>query len=299
MRLVKDYMKDANLRHELNELTQATFYFNFESWVTNGYFEGDYIPYSFEAEGKILSNVSVNLMHFVKNGENRNYIQLGTVMTAEEYRKQGFARQLMEHVIADYKDKCDGIYLFANLGAVDFYKKLGFVERTQTRYTLRDDVRLEMQRRISGNADNSGFVKLDSSDEEAKKRYIHTVKKSVANGAFEQENKYGLQMFYTADMGNVYYSKDLDCYVVLEQDGEILELQSIISTHYVSLDKIIREIKLEYNKLRLGFTPKQEEINKFEYALYDGSDDYRLMCLDGGLECIEKERLYFPVLSHA
>ena len=76
MRLVKDYMRDAALRHELNALTEATFYFNFESWVVNGYFEGDYIPYSFEEDGKILSNVSANLMHFVQNGEKRNYIQM-------------------------------------------------------------------------------------------------------------------------------------------------------------------------------------------------------------------------------
>ncbi|MCI7791363.1 MAG: hypothetical protein MR531_11425 [Lachnospiraceae bacterium] len=57
------------MRHELNELTQAAFGFDFESWVTKGYFEGDYIPYSLEEDGKILSNVSVNLMHFVQNGE--------------------------------------------------------------------------------------------------------------------------------------------------------------------------------------------------------------------------------------
>ena len=31
MRLVKDYMNDAILRHKLNELTEATFGFNFES----------------------------------------------------------------------------------------------------------------------------------------------------------------------------------------------------------------------------------------------------------------------------
>ena len=68
MRLVKDYMNDTLLRHELNALTETTFCFNFESWVTNGYFEGDYIPYSIEENGKILSNVSVNRMHFIQNG---------------------------------------------------------------------------------------------------------------------------------------------------------------------------------------------------------------------------------------
>ena len=71
MRLVKDYMNNDNMRHALNELTEKTFGFNFESWVTNGYFEGD-------------------------------YIQIGTVMTAKEHRNQGLARKLMENVIEEY-----------------------------------------------------------------------------------------------------------------------------------------------------------------------------------------------------
>ena len=104
MRLVKDYMNDTLLRHELNALTEATFCFNFESWVTNGYFEGDYIPYSIEENGKILSNVSVNRMHFIQNGEKRYYLQLGTVMTASDHRNQGLARKLMEHVLEEYDE---------------------------------------------------------------------------------------------------------------------------------------------------------------------------------------------------
>ena len=52
MNTVKDYMRDEKLRHELNELTDKTFGFDFESWVSNGYFQGDYIPYSLEEAGK-------------------------------------------------------------------------------------------------------------------------------------------------------------------------------------------------------------------------------------------------------
>lgn len=47
MELVSDYMRDDTLRHALNDLTKRTFGFDFEAWVTGGYFEGDYIPYSF------------------------------------------------------------------------------------------------------------------------------------------------------------------------------------------------------------------------------------------------------------
>ena len=300
MRLVKDYMNDTLLRHELNALTEATFCFNFESWVTNGYFEGDYIPYSLEENGKILSNVSVNRMHFIQNGEKRYYLQLGTVMTASDHRKQGLARKLMEHMLEEYDGKCDGIYLFANLSALDFYRKMGFTERMQYRYSLREDVRQELlQDGARPKLQRNGFVKPDSSDAAAKMAYCEAVRASVANGAFEQENKYGLQMFYTSELENVYYSKDLECFAAMELDGETLVLHSVICPKQVSLDRVIGEINLEYKELRLGFTPRQNEMDLFEASVFDGGDDYRLFCMGSELESIEQEKLYFPTFSHA
>ena len=43
-------------------------------------------------------------MEFIQNGQKRYYIQLGTVMTKKEYRKQGYAKRLMEKVLEDYKE---------------------------------------------------------------------------------------------------------------------------------------------------------------------------------------------------
>ena len=124
LELISDYMRDERSRHLLNELTQKTFGFDFEGWVTGGYFEGDYIPYSFVEDGVMISNVSANRMKFEHNGTIKNFIQIGTVMTDVEYRKQGLAAQLMHHVIETYENNCDGIYLFGDLGAIDFYKKM-------------------------------------------------------------------------------------------------------------------------------------------------------------------------------
>ena len=299
MRIVKDYMKDATLRHELNELTEATFCFNFESWVTNGYFEGEYIPYSFEENGRILSNVSANEMHFIQNGEKRFYIQIGTVMTASDRRNQGLARTLMEQVLETYDGKCDGIYLFGNLSALDFYRKLGFEEGAQYRYTLKEDVRLSVQKMNLEKEQGKGFVKVDPSDTRAKKAYMEAVRHSVANGAFEQENKYGLQMFYTSELGNVYYSKELGCFAVIAWNDKKVELQSVISTEAVSLEKVIREIPFKDQELGLGFTPRQEERDLFDHHYYNGGEEYRLFYWGSNLESIEREKLYFPVLSHA
>ena len=41
MQLISDYMLDENSRHMLNDLTTKVFGFDFEGWVTGGYFEGD------------------------------------------------------------------------------------------------------------------------------------------------------------------------------------------------------------------------------------------------------------------
>ena len=128
MELISNYMNDDTYRHMLNELTRKTFGFDFESWVTQGYFEGDYIPYSFINEGRIISNVSVNRMKFTQNGTMKYYIQLGTVMTDENYRKQGLASKLIKHVIEEYEQEYDGIYLFANLNALEFYQKMNFIK---------------------------------------------------------------------------------------------------------------------------------------------------------------------------
>lgn len=299
MRLVKDYMNNDIMRHALNELTEKTFGFDFECWVTNGYFEGDYIPYSFEEDGKIICNVSANRMYFNQNGVKRFYIQLGTVMTAKERRNQGLASKLIENVIDEYEDKCDGIYLFGDLSALDFYRKLGFEERIQYQYRLKDNVRTDMQRRNVTEEHRNGFVRLDSSDKKSKEAYCEAVRNSVANGAFEQENKYGLQMFYTSNLENVYYAKEIDCFVVMEQDGNTMTLHSVISKKNISLEKVISEINVTYKELKLGFTPGEDEMDLFDSVSFNGGNDYRLFCRGIRLESIEKEKLYFPTFSHA
>lgn len=120
MEFICDYMRDDAKRHALSALAQRTFGIDFEAWVKDGYFEGDYIPYSLIEDGRLLSNVSVNRMQFVQNGAARTYIQLGTVMTDAAHRRRGLARRLMERVLRDWEGRCDGIYLFANLARWTF-----------------------------------------------------------------------------------------------------------------------------------------------------------------------------------
>ena len=291
MELISNYMTDETCRHMLNDLTRKTFGFDFENWVTQGYFEGDYIPYSFMHEGKIISNVSANRMQFMQNGTVKNYIQIGTVMTDADYRKLGLAAKLMQHVLDAYENKCDGIYLFGNLNAVGFYKKLGFQIENQYRYFVKDEFcHCEKQEAL--------FQPVKFMGEEIKKHYLDQVRNSVCQSSFDQLNKYGLQMFYTADLETVYYADDLDCFIVLEQE-DCPVLKSVLCKEKVALTDILQRIDLKDHQCRLGFTPHAEDKDLCISEIYDGGDDYRLFYRGEQLESIEQERLYFPDLSHA
>lgn len=287
MERIADYMDRREQRQLLNQLTEKTFGFSFEPWYIGGYYEGDYIPYSYIENGEMLSNVSANRMTFLQNGVQRHYIQLGTVMTEENHRHQGLARSLMEQVLDIYKPCCDGIYLFGDLSALGFYEKMGFYVVNQYQYHLKADLSL-------GNT-ISGFRPLLPQERPS---YLDALRHSAVYAALDQVNKYSLHMFYTAGLDNVFYDPELQCYVVLEREGERLILQSVICKKRYPLRTILSRLG-SFAELELGFAPLPEDADLFEGILFDGGQDYRLFCLGDKLSDIESQKLYFPLLSHA
>lgn len=290
MELISHYMNDEKYRHMLNELTQKVFGFDFESWVTQGYFEGDYIPYSFVSEGKIVSNVSANRMKFMQNGVEKYYIQIGTVMTDENYRNQGLAAKLMKYVIEKYEQECDGIYLFGDLSAAEFYQKMNFKVENQYRYYVKDEFC-----HCGKKADM--FRPIKNMDDKIKKKYLELVRNSTCQSSFEQMNKYGLQMFYTAGFDNVLFAEDIACFITLDTQESVV-LSSILCEKKVPLAEILQRIAVGDHKCRLGFTPHEEDRKMCISEVYDGGDDYRLFYRGKALESVEQDKLYFPEFSH-
>jgi len=132
-----------------------------------------------------------------------------------------------------------------------------------------------------------------------KQKYMDGVRHSAVNSSMEQLNKFGLQMFYTADMENVSYAKDIDCFIVTEQEGDTLLLQSIVCANQVTLSDVLQRMGGEFHKCRPGFTPAQNDRYMCIAEYYNGSDVYRLFYLGQELKSIEQDKLYFPELSHA
>ncbi len=288
LEFVSDYMREDALRHKLNALTQKTFFFDFENWVKNGYFTGDYIPYSLLDQGNMVSNVSVNRMEFLQNGQNRSYIQLGTVMTDEAYRDRGLARTLMERVLDEYRDSCDGVYLFGNLSAVGFYRKLGFTESVQFRPRICVPTGGEKDARFPICKDPALLA-----------RYRELARNSAPCGAFSQRNGWALQMFYTADGEDVFFLPALDCFLVLSEEDTSVCLKQIISEKHISLRTVLPFLPATDKPFYLGFTPDGEDRECVAIEQFDGADDYRFFYMGDTLASIAHEKLYFPALSHA
>ncbi len=312
--MIKDYFNDDSKREALNCLTKKIFGFDFKQWYENGYYTGDYIPYSFERNGEIISNASANIMKFkvvddCMGVSEKTFIQIGTVMTAPEYRRQGLAGKLIKEIIKDYTNRCDGFYLFGDLSVLNFYDGLGFKRGLQYRAFVKPEIIREWEmNRLTKEKYESDFRYIKENVELCQ-RYMKMVKHSVCNSAFEQMNKFGLQMFYTGGFGNICYSDSLDCFVSYECDRNVLRLNSIVADREILLSDVVemlmnrtfgccaRTEKCE--RILLGFTPLEKECDMVGFEAYDGADDYRLFYIGDMLKEIEEKRLYFPEYSHA
>lgn len=284
-----NYKDDAKLRSSFNSLTEKTYGFNFEQWYEDGYWGDKYIPYSLLDGDKVVSNVSVSIIDFLILEEQKRYIQIGTVMTDEDYRGQGLCRALMELILKEWEDKCDLIYLFANDSVLDFYPKFGFEICDEYQYSLNKTKEDKPEKIRKMNMDN------DSDREIIYNMACNTISFSKAS----MKNNTSLIMFYCTYFmkDNIYYLENYDTVVICEFNEDILYLQEVLSMKEVKLDNIINATMNEKTKkVVLGFTPK--DISSYEKTLVN-EEDTTLFIKIGKDNPFKTGGLMFPVLSHA
>lgn len=287
MRVVKGYRDQKQLRESFMELARKTFELDFSDWYENGYWGENYIPYSIADHDKIVANVSVNRMRFLMDGIEKNYIQLGTVMTEKDYRNQGLIRYLMEEVEKDYGKEMDGIYLFANDTVLDFYPKFGFREEKESQYG----------RKVSIVGEKSVLL-YPVKGEKERKVLERAVETSVCQGRFSMNRNVSLVMFYLSKFmqENVYYLPRQNAYVVAEYQGDILFLYDVFADKRVDLDSVIEAFGKEVKRVELGFTPFPG--SGYEKKIWK-EEDTTLFVKGKGLAGFSTWNMMFPLLSHA
>ena len=287
MIFVKNYRDNDKLRSSFNELAGKTFGLNFEDWYQNGYWTQKYNPYSIVEDGKVIANVSVNQADYLWKGKRWKFIQLGTVMTDEEYRNRGLIRQLMGEIDKDYSEIVDGIFLFANDEVLDFYPKFGFQKSGEYEY-----VKNVM------NTQECSIEKVPMKSKEQWDMLEKRINNCAAYSAFEPVGYSELFMFYITKFmqDTVYYCKDQDAYVIAEIEDSQLNLHGVFARQECDLDKVIAAFEKEIKKVRLTFAPIKKE--GYEVLPYR-EEDCTLFIKGRGFEDFEADRVRFPELAHA
>ena len=285
--VINNYRDREELRLSFNKLAQQTFDIDFENWYQNGYWGADYNPYSIIIHGEVVANVSVNINDIVWNGVKKHYIQLGTVMVDPRYRQQGYIRQIMRAIEADFVHRVDGVFLFANDSVLDFYPRFGFRKIKEHQYSK--EVQGGKHRRIQ---------KIPMKDKSSFDVVTQAIEQGRPCGCFEMANNSNLVMFYVSQYmkDNVYYDEFQEAIIIAEENKGELMIYDVFSPIQVNLDKIIEGFGESIHKVTLGFVPK----NKMDYDVSQANyEDTTLFVLGNGFEGFEEEKLMFPLLAHA
>ena len=285
---VRDFKEDKDIRTSFNYLTEVTFGFNFEEWYLGGYWGKQYLPYSLLHDDKVISNVSVNRIEFIIAEEKKIGIQIGTVMTAKEYRNRGLNKYLLGQILEEWKEKADFIYLFANSSVLEFYPKFNFEIVNEYQYS-----------KLVNETDNTSSIKrLNIEDPKEKEFLEETLKMSVPISKLAMYTNTSLIMFYCLSIkkNSMYYIEVLKTIVIADFDGDTLYLNDVFCKENVNLDDVIKVMSgKDVKKVVLGFTP----LNETDYNRSLLKADDTLFVLEDKVDYFKDTLWMFPVLSHA
>lgn len=281
---VKQYQESRELRGSLNQLTQRTFGFDFEDWYQRGLWTDRYRPYSLVHKNRIVANVSVNPIEFDVRGKLYSALQLGTVMTAPEYRNKGLSRALFEIVLKEYEGQADLTYLYANDTVKQFYPRFGFTAAREYIYSkqyTRDT--------------KYSFNRLNGADKEAQKKLLHLVGNTKYKSKYSMVYNPYLTMFHlTGPLADCcYYCEELGLAAVVEYEEERMLVQGLFCEEDFDMNGVIASLlDRERREVFLGFTPLVTE--DYHCSLLQEPDTTFFV---KGTNFIVDGRL--PILSHA
>lgn len=249
MRIISHYRDNDTLRASFIHLARDIFAIDFSSWYERGYWRDRYVPYSYADGGKIAANAAVNKLDFVIGGLHCRALQIGTVMTHPDYRGRGLATSLMNHILEEYKDQYDIMYLFANDTVLDFYPRFGFEMVEEFLYTVRAD----------SLTTDTWLRKLDIS----RPNDLHLLEKMIyermpVSNVFATANSGGITMYHVLNVftDHLYYSAEDDAVFIFSKEDGTVQLFDVISMAPISFERIVAAITNGVqNEIVFHYTP--------------------------------------------
>lgn len=198
-------------------------------------------------DDEVVSNVSLNTMELIIDGIPQKAIQIGTVMTHPNFRRQGLAYQLLKEILEDYDELYDLFFLAAEEEALHLYKKCGFIPREENKYII----------------DVTDYKKIDTPLKplHVTKELLLDIKKQalpLSNILSAIGDEHVLMIYYILGFNEAIYQPLPGVYTIFIIKGKTLNLFNILSDKKVNLQEIIERITpSEIEKVFCHFTPDQ------------------------------------------
>lgn len=277
---------DSITRKRYFQLTKQIYRLDFEKWYESGYWDNRFIPCILMHEDIAVSSVAVCINDISWRGERKRYVQISTVMTLPEYRNKGLNRYLMETVLSEWEDKCDGIYLLANDSVVNFYPKFGF------------EAFKEFQYRKPITNSKGVYRKLNIEDPHDWRLIIA---KYLLGNPFSELTVENTSQFVYHCLQNfskdIYYVDKYDAVIIVQFEKDRLNCYDIFTNVDFRIDDILNMMANENTKTAyLGFTPRSKE----DYIIEESQEeDTHLFVLKTKENIFKDNKVMFPVMSRA
>ncbi|QJB39115.1 GNAT family N-acetyltransferase [Chitinophaga oryzae] len=281
-------IKDNNpVRLSFDQLSVHTFRLSFEPWYQAGYWDDSCVPHVLLDGDTVVANATVNILRVRWQGQEKTWLQLGTVMTHPDYRHQGLSRWLMDKIFEEWAGKYDAMVLFANKRVLGFYPKFGFIPAGEYQYHTRQ---LSPQ---------TGKVRrLDMDNAADRELLLQKYAQSNPFAALTVTAPAGLLMFYCTQFmkTSVYYLEETAVIAVVEHEGGVMTCHDIFGETSHSLPLLLSVLmEKDTRQVVLGFTPA--DVTGFT-MLPLKTEDLTLFVLNGKENIFAGHQLMIPTLAH-
>ena len=251
---------DKEYQKNLNNLLKPIF-LDFKFWYDLDLWDNNYESYSIMLNDEIVSNICLYKTNILFNGIQFEALSIGAVATKKEYRGNGYARCIMEHIINKYPDT--PMYLYANETVLDFYPKFGFKRIFEKLPIVKYKINNEIAPRK---------IKFDNP-----KVWNYVYNKSNFSQKLDCLNTASINMFhiywgYLKDC--IYEIPELNTMVIAEQKERVLKIIGIFSLKEVSFMELSEYLPFNnVDSIEFGFMPYWSDL-KFEMKAYEADPQF-------------------------
>lgn len=234
------YFDDVEAKISFERYAKSLFNLDFGRWEARGLWDEKYVPFSAFVDNECVASICVYPCEMIVDGKIRNWAQLLTVGTLEEYRRMGIQYEIWKRANAWIQENCESVFLFTDEYAAGFYRKLG-LKRQLERYDVIRPFRTSQQ-------ENIHFRRLDIDDDgdfAILERLAHN-REPVSNRLGFKNPNLLLFMFLYRYRDWTYYIEERDTVVVVEDSGQLVRLHDIVAEQmpgFKDLEPFLRQFQ--------------------------------------------------------